>query len=266
MQLGLEGKIVLVTGGSGGIGGPTARLFAREGAHVALTYHRNAGGAEKVASGIEQEGGTALALRMDLGDPGSISAAVESVAAAWGGPDVCVLSASTAAGPDPANPVRFESVPAREWRDSLRSEVEGAFHTVQAVLPGMRDRRWGRLVFLSASLVGRGFTGEEAYTAGKSALHGLSRTLATELVADGVLSNVVAPGPTITDRMLAKVPESIRGELAGQSLADVRRILEARMPHLRFTTPEEIARVVVFLSSPANQAITGAVIPTSRGA
>jgi NAD(P)-dependent dehydrogenase (short-subunit alcohol dehydrogenase family) len=262
MDLGLQDRVVLLTGGSGGIGGPTALLLAAEGARVALTYHRKPTVAEKVVRRIERSGGIALVLPYDLADPDSIRQTVDTVVAEWGGVDVLVAAASPADGPNP-RPLPFEDIPATTWQGQLRPEVEGAFHTVSRVVPLMKARGWGRMVFVSANVVDRGFPGEEAYVASKAALHGLSRTLATELADYGVLVNVVAPGPTVTDRLLDKVDPKIRREAAGRTDVEVKALLNQRMPHLRFSTPADVARVIAFLASAANGNVSGAVVPVA---
>ncbi len=264
MDLGLEGRSVFITGGSGGLGGPMARVFADEGAHVALTYHRNKSAASEVAEAVEKDGGQSLALPYDLGDEQSIRSAVDTVTAEWGGIDVLVVNASPARGPD-EHRGPFETVPVETWRAQLREEVEGAFHTVQAVVPGMKARGWGRIVLMSASIVNRGMRGEEAYVASKAALHGLNRTLATELVGHGILSNAVAPGPTVTANLLPKVPPEIRATLAGLSPAEIQQVLNERIPQLRFGLPEDVARVVAFLGSDANRHVTGSVVNVAGG-
>lgn len=264
MELGLTGKVVLLTGGSGGIGRPLARSFGREGARVALTYLRRADAAKDVAASIEEAGGEALPVQLDLTDRQSIDAAVGHVVDRWGGIDILVVNASATGGPNP-KPVGFEEISADTWLPLLRSEVEGAFHTVQAVLPVMKSRDWGRIVFMSASIVHRGRKGEEAYTASKAALHGLSRTLATELFTDSIFSNVVAPGPTVTEGLLGKLPDNLRQRIADVTPEEAKRLLNEGMPHLRFSTVDDVNNTVLFLASAANGNITGNVINVDGG-
>jgi len=235
-----------------------------KGAKVALTYHRRVEAAEKVVREIEELGGHAMAVRLDLTDRTSVHAAVSAVSAQWAGIDVLVVNASATGGPNP-KPVDFEEITPETWIPLLRAEVEGAFHTVQAVLPVMRPRGWGRMVFMSANIVHRGRRGEQAYTAGKSALHGLNRSLATELFGDGVLCNVVAPGPTITEGLLDKLPAELRDKIAGRSPEETRVILNAGMPHLRFSTVDDVTNVVLFLASAANGNVTGSVLSVAGG-
>ncbi|WP_306212626.1 SDR family NAD(P)-dependent oxidoreductase [Actinoplanes sp. RD1] len=264
MELGLKGRVVLLTGGSGGIGRPLARRFAAEGAQVALTYHRRAGLAEAVVRDIEEAGAEAMAVPYDLTDRDSIEVATAAVLDRWGGIDVLVVNASATGGPSP-RPVPFERVPVSTWVPQVRTEVEGAFHSVQAALPALRLRGWGRIVFMSASIVSHGRAGEEAYTAGKAALHGLSRSLATELIGDGILCNVVAPGPTLTDGLLGKLPPALRERIDGLSPGQARRILDEGMPHLRFSTVDDVVNVVLFLGSAANGNVTGSVVNVAGG-
>ncbi|HEX6870853.1 MAG TPA: SDR family NAD(P)-dependent oxidoreductase [Micromonosporaceae bacterium] len=263
MDLGLENKVALITGGSGGIGGPIARRFGAERARVALTYHRNETAAKTVAQEIEDAGGTAIAVAMDLAEPESVQAAVAQVTKHWGPIEVLVVNASPAAGPEPVH-TRFEDVADEVWRSQIRTEVEGAFELTRAVVPAMRTNQWGRIVFVSASVVGRGFPGEEAYIASKAALHGLSRTLACEFYQAGVLSNVVAPGPTVTPNLLRKVADRL-DPADGNDPERVRRSLERAMPHLRFSTPDHVATAVAYLASAANGNISGSVVDVAGG-
>lgn len=264
MELGLRDKVVLLTGGSGGIGRPLARAFAREGARVALTYLRRSQTAKELAAEIESAGGRALPVRLDLTDRASAEEAVAEVARQWGGIDVLVVNASATGGPNP-RPVAFEEITPDVWLPQIRSEVEGAFHTVQAALPSMKSRGWGRIVFMSASIVHRGRKGEEAYTASKAALHGLSRSLSTELFEHGIFSNVVAPGPTVTEGLLEKVPPALREKIAGLEPEAAKRVLNEGMPHLRFSSTDDVNNVVLFLASAANGNVTGNVVNVDGG-
>lgn len=264
MDLGLAGKVVLLTGGSSPIGGPLARGFAAEGAQVALTYCRRAEVAEKVVREIEEIGGQAMAVPLELTERSSVYAAVDAVVGQWSGIDVLVVNASPTGGPN-ALPVNFEQISSEVWVPQVRAEVEGALHLVQAVLPVMKPRGWGRVVFMSANIVRRGRRGEEAYTARKSALHGLNQSLAAEVFDDGVLCNVVAPGPTLTEGLLPRLPEPLQAQIAGHAPLEAKAILNAGIPHLRFSTVDDVNNVVLFLASAANGNVTGSVISVAGG-
>ncbi|WP_128980901.1 SDR family NAD(P)-dependent oxidoreductase [Streptomyces roseicoloratus] len=264
MELGLKDKVVLLTGGSGGIGRPLARAFADEGAKVALTYLSRVENAKAVAAEIADAGGQALPVHLDMTDPASVRRAVAEVTEEWGGIDVLVVNASASGGPSPYAPA-FDEIPAERWLPPLRAEVEGAFHTVQATLPVMKPRGGGRIVFMSAAIVQRGLKGAEGYAASKSALHGLSRTLGTELFEHGILSNVVAPGPVVTEGLLEKLPEEVRGRVAGLDSEGARAALNKAMPFLHFSTVEDVVNATLFLASSANGNITGNVLYVDGG-
>ncbi|GGO82147.1 SDR family NAD(P)-dependent oxidoreductase [Nonomuraea cavernae] len=252
MDLGLTGKSVLITGASSGIGRATACLFAAEGARVALTYRSNKDGAHSAVAEIEQAGGTAIATRYDLGDPATIRATVDSVIDAYGGVDVLVANASPWSGPH--IPFRaFEDVPVAEWQSQLREELDGAFHTVQAVLPSMKARGWGRMIFVSAASVRSGIPGEEAFIASKAGLNAFSRTLAGEAGTSGILSVVVSPGATATDTTRRALPPKLMSQVAASAATG------------RISTPEEVARAIVFLGSEANGNITGTIVEVTGG-
>ncbi|MGI5284888.1 SDR family NAD(P)-dependent oxidoreductase [Nonomuraea polychroma] len=247
MDLGLKNKITFITGGSGIIGSALARVFAAEGARVALTYHANEVRAKELA---EEIGGTAV--HYDLGDPASINAAVEGVVTAWGRLDVLVANAALMRRPVPGR--AFEDIPVEEWTQALRVNLEGTFHTVQAALPVMKAGGWGRIVFLSSDGIRVGMVGREEFAAGKAALEGFSRSLAAEVGRSGVLSNVVAPGGTM--------PEEQAELLAANPMAA--KMLD-RTATGRFSSPSDVANAVAFLASAANGNITGAVVPVSGG-
>jgi len=245
MDLGLNGRTVIVTGASGGIGRELARAFAAEGAHVALTYHRSPETAELLAKEI---GDRALAVPYRMEDPDSARALVEAVLGWTGRIDVLVNNAVRWLPPDPA--ASFEAVPDAAWQDMLRANVEGAVRLSRLVAPVMRERRWGRLIHLSSTLARDGMAGAEYYGAAKAALHGFSRSAAFSLGRDGdILSNVVMLGLTRTETNV-HVTEAEGGHFAALSALG------------RLATAAEVAAAIVFLASAANTAITGEVIVT----
>ncbi len=150
MDLGLAGRVALVTGASGGIGAAIARAFVSEGANVALGYHTAADEAQRLAGQFTQAGGHALVVHHELADPHSIDAGVELVVRTWGRLDALVASAWAAPGwLPPDTPV--ESVPAQAWHEQLHVNVEGTASAIKAALPQMRAQRWGRIVLISSA-------------------------------------------------------------------------------------------------------------------
>ncbi|GAB2750770.1 SDR family NAD(P)-dependent oxidoreductase [Kitasatospora kifunensis] len=249
MDLGLRDKRVLITGATRGIGRATAKVFAAEGARVAITYNSQADAAEAV---VKELGGPdrAMAVRCGLGDPASIEAGVKEVEEAWGGIDVVVANAQSFSWVDPDQLPRFENLPVDEWFPQLRDNVEGHMLTVRHALGGMRERGWGRVVLLSSVTADHGSPGSEIYSAAKAALHGFARGLAW--TRDGILANVVSPGGTLTESLQAVDPAIV--EKAAQEA-----------PSGKLATTDDVARVIVFLCSEANGNVNGEIVRTAGG-
>lgn len=253
MDLGLEKRAALVTGGSQGIGKEVALQLAAEGARVALTYRSEREKAREVVQEIERRGGEAIALELDLGSVESAKAAVAATLARFGQIDVLVNNAVRWSERLPWEAPRFEDIPLAEWQGVIHDNIDGAFAAIQAAVPSMRARGWGRIVNISSGVALDGVVGAGPYAAAKAALHGLTSVLARELGPHGILTNVVAPGLTLTDKVSAHVsPEFVaqRGKA---------------YPVGRLLRPEEVASTIVFLCSAANTAVTGEIVRASGG-
>lgn len=248
MDLGLRGRVALVTGASGGIGTAIARTLAAEGVRVALGCHTGRDKARQLADQIR----TAMVVSHDLADPATIQAAVDTITRDWARLDILVTSAWAAPGwAMPDNPA--EATPARAWQDQMRLNAEGTAYTVQAVLPHMRAAGWGRIVLLSSGAAD-GAPGLEQYAAAKAALHGLARSLARSAGKAGILTNVVMPGLISTERNRQAIPQPVLDQIA------------AANPTGRLASEDDVAQVVAFLASAANNSVTGAEIHVGRGA
>jgi 3-oxoacyl-[acyl-carrier protein] reductase len=244
MELGLAGKVVLVTGASSGIGRATALAFAQEKASVAVGYHRSRDAAEETATGARRQGGNALAWQLDLTDPESLPGAVERARRDLGPVDVLVNNAvQWPSWPEPGE--RFETAPPDRFTSSVTANLVGPYLLARAVVGDMRARGWGRIVNVSTGLVEDGFTGNAAYVAAKSGLHGLTRVMSRELAAAGVLTNLVLPGFTPGDKPL---PQQVIQQ--AERAAAIRRV----------TQPDDVARIIVFLCSAANTNTTGEAV------
>jgi 3-oxoacyl-[acyl-carrier protein] reductase len=255
MDLGLRDRVVLVTGATGGIGRAVACAFAAEGARVAVTWHSDKEGAERLAADLGAGADRAMCVHYELTDDASATAAVAAVADRWDNPEVLVAAA---AQPDtdisgPGRKRAFEDIPVDHWNSVLRANMEGTLHIVQAVLGGMHLSNWGRIALYSSYLTETGMPGAEIYGAAKAALHGLVRSLAWQTPSDDILANVIVPALTFTDRIAAHVPKTVLD----------RQI--AVTPTGRLTTPEDLAALTVFLCSQANGNITGQTVRVTGG-
>ena len=247
----LTDKTIIVTGGGGGIGGATCRRLAQEGAKVAV-FDMNPEAAEKVAADIRAQGGKATAFVCNITDRAQVDAAVAATVAQLGPVDVLVNNA----GWDVFKPF-VKTVPA-EWDKLIAINLTGALHMHHAVLPGMVERKAGRIVNVASDAARGGSSGEAVYAACKGGLVALSKTLAREHARQGITVNVVCPGPTDT-ALLAGVAEGAR---------DPAKLIEAfksAIPLGRLGQPDDLAGAIAFFASDDASFITGQVISVSGG-
>ncbi len=247
----MAGKTVIVTGGGGGIGGATCRLFAAEGAKVAV-FDMNLEAASKVAAEITAAGGVATAYKCDITDRAAVDKAVVATEAELGSVDVLVNNA----GWDVFKP--FVKTEPAEWTKLIAINLTGALHMHHAVLPGMAARKSGRIVNVASDAARVGSSGEAVYAACKGGLVALSKTLAREHARHGITVNVICPGPTDT-ALLAGVAEGA---------PNPEKLIEAftrAIPLGRLGQPEDLARAIVFFGSDDASFITGQVLSVSGG-
>lgn len=252
MELGLKDKVVLVTGGTGGIGAAVARAFAAEGARVAVTYRSKADEARRLADELGAADGRGMAVPYDLSDQDSVTAALAQVEQAWGGVDVLVANA-VRWGRRRERGERFEDVTEDEWGPVLTDNLRPVVRTAQLVVPGMRTRGWGRIVLVSSHVAHDGKPGQEFYGAAKSGLLGLARSLAWDVGRDGILVNVVSPGLTTTERVNTLLPAPIRENETNQT------------PTGRLSSPQDVANVILFACSTANGNVSGELLTVAGG-
>ncbi len=248
---GLKDETIIVTGGGGGIGSATCRRLAREGAKVAV-FDRNLDAAQKVAAEITAAGGQAEAFDCDITNRASVDAAVAATQARLGPVAVLVNNA----GWDVFKPFT-KTVPA-EWDRLIAINLTGALHMHHAVLPGMAERKKGRIVNVASDAARVGSSGEAVYAACKGGLVALTKTLAREHARHGITLNVVCPGPTDT-ALLAGVAEG-----AGNP----EKLLEAftrAIPLGRLGQPDDLASAIAFFASADAGFITGQVLSVSGG-
>jgi 3-oxoacyl-[acyl-carrier protein] reductase len=255
MDLGLQDKVCLVTGSTGGIGLETARLLAAEGARVVVVGRDHA----RVAH-ARGDAGAARGLAADLSLPGEPERIVRETVEDLGGLDVLVNNLGI------AYQARFEELEDPQWDEMWQLNVMSYVRTIRAALPAMRDGGGGAIVNLSSSAGKRPSTGMPNYSVTKAAVLSLSRLIADLYAKDGIRCNAVTPGPTATGAWLDE------GGLADQQVQrtgktrdEVLQSVGAGRPIGRLAEPEEIAAVIVFLCSQQASYVTGAAWSADGG-
>jgi 3-oxoacyl-[acyl-carrier protein] reductase len=191
----LSGRVAVVTGGATGIGRAIAMLYAQEGCDLAV-LDRNGEGAEKVAAAIRQLGRRAIAVKADVGVEAEIEAAFGTIRKEFGDPDILVNNAGI------VTVAHLETMPVAQFDDMIRINLKSVFLCTRAVLPGMRKKRYGRIVNISSQLAYKGGEGMAHYAAAKAGILGITRSLAYEVTADNIAVNAICPGPIDTDMKL----------------------------------------------------------------
>ncbi|MFQ3633834.1 SDR family NAD(P)-dependent oxidoreductase [Roseiflexus sp.] len=244
MDLGLRNRVALVTGASSGIGAATARLLAEEGADVVIAFGRDETGARQTMAAVESAGRCAWLCRFDIADAAAVAVAISSICAQTGGLDVLVLCA----GHNIVTPL-IDITP-EEWSTIIGVNLNGSFYTLRAAIPFLRD---GAAVVTVASVAATtGAPHHAHYAAAKAGLVNLTKSAARAL-APRVRVNCVAPGIALTpmgrDTVASLPPDYAQTKLALQ----------------RYAEPDEIARCIVFLASPAASFVTGATLDVNGG-
>ena len=240
------GGTAFVTGGSRGIGRAVVRRLAAEGFAVGIDYLQAREAAEALAAEICAAGGRALAVQADVSDRDAVTAAIGQIEAAFG-PITCLVNNAGI-----AEQHQFQDIDSTFWHRIFAVNVDGAYHTIQAVLPGMIHRKAGTIVNISSIWGQRGASCEVAYSATKAAIIGLTRSLAAELAPSGIRVNCVAPGVIHTDMV------EVLGEDTLHSLAE-------ETPMGRLGKPEDVAAAVAFFCREESAFVTGQVLTADGG-
>ena len=255
MELGLRDRAAIVTGASRGIGFSIAQALAREGCRVLLCA-RDADALDEAAGRID---GVTATLPIDVTAIDAPSAIVAACMDAFGAVDILVNNAGA------ASPKALEELTHSDWRDAFEGNFLAAARLAVACAPVMREQGWGRMVHVAST------SGREPdplfapYGAAKAALINLSKSLSLEFSKDGVLSNCVIPGVTLTE--LVSENAAATAERTGRTDAEVmeRMLAKQRVAAGRFGQPDEVAAAVVFLASEAASWITGATLEVDGG-
>jgi 3-oxoacyl-[acyl-carrier protein] reductase len=249
MDLELAGKVVLITGASGGLGREMAVDFAREDARVVVHYRSGVEAAEVVAESIENMGGEAITAQADLTDRSSTQRMLNLIKGEYGGVDVLIHGAVAFEGAGP-----IEQMAPDTWRRMIELTLTGTYHVVNMIVPYMKQHRWGRIVNIASrsGLVGSAKLAH--YSAAKAGLIGMTKALAKELGPSGILVNAIAPTTILTSKERERLT------------AERQEKLIAQIPLGRIATPDDVARVALFLGSGMNTFVNGEVITVGGGA
>jgi 3-oxoacyl-[acyl-carrier protein] reductase len=256
VDLGLKHRTALVLGAGGGLGGAIAATLAAEGARVAVADLDAAAAARTVAT-ITARGGTAIALTWDLADLDSIDAHVSRIEAELGPVDVLV---NNTGGPPPT-PVAGQETAL--WSKHFGAMVLSVIAITDRVLPGMRARKWGRIITSTSSGVVAPIPNLGLSNALRLSLVGWSKTLAKEVGGDGITANIVLPGRIATPRISFLDEQKAKRE--GRTVEDVSRESTAAIAVGRYGDPQEYGDVVTFLASERASYITGSVVRIDGG-
>lgn len=242
----LKDRVAIVTGAGQGIGAAVAMAYAREGARVAV-IDMNIEAAQSVAGGINAAGGQALALACNVAVRAQVEAMAAQVSDTWGQVDILVNNAGI------TRTAMLHKMTQDQWDDVLAVHLSGSFNCLQAVVGGMIERRYGRIIFVTSAAGVLGTIGQINYSAAKAGVLGMAKSTARELARYNITANAIAPGAA------TPMTETIRtDERFKEKYLD-------RIPLGRWAEPQEITPVFLFFASDASSYVTGQVVAADGG-
>ncbi|MCH9674083.1 MAG: SDR family oxidoreductase [Gammaproteobacteria bacterium] len=244
----LKGKVALITGSARGTGAGIAHVFAQHGARVVVNQVKDEGDPEAVMSSLKEAGADALFVKADVTDKAQVAEMIEQTERAFGGVDILVNNYAASV---PRS--LFMDSQWSAWQEQFDYTVKAAHVCCQAVVPGMRERKWGRLISVNTVGIHQPRLTYHGYTAAKTAMLGFSRNLAAEVGVDNITVNVVSPGLTLTKEVQARLSPEERA-------SHIKRI-----PMGRVGTVEDTANAALFLASDLGSFVTGHYLPVCGG-
>lgn len=242
----LKDRIAIVTGAGQGIGAAVAKAYASAGAWVAV-IDMNSAAAQEVANGINAAGGKAIAVACNVALRAQVDAMVAQVTQAWGRVDILVNNAGI------TRTAMLHKMTQDQWQDVLAVHLSGSFNCLQAVVGGMIERRYGRIIFVTSAAGVLGTIGQINYSAAKAGVIGMTKSAAKELARYNITANAIAPGAA------TPMTETIRTD---ERFKD--KYLD-RIPLGRWAEPQEIAPVFLFFASDASSYVTGQIVAADGG-
>jgi 3-hydroxybutyrate dehydrogenase len=243
----LQGKTALVTGSTSGIGLGMALTLARHGAKVMLNGFGDVDGA---VAQVKALGGAVAYHGADMRDPAQIEAMVRACTEQLGGPDILINNAGI------QHVAQVEDFPVERWDAIIAINLSSAFHAMRVALPGMKARGWGRVINIASAHGLVASAGKSAYVAALHGIVGLTKAAALECATSGVTVNAICPGWVLTPLVQKQIDD--RAAAGGISVEQAQRnLLAEKEPSLRFTTPEQLAELAVFMCSPAGDNVLG---------
>lgn len=256
MDLGISGKTALVLAGGGGLGRAIAFALAHEGVQIALA-DTNETSLNEVTKVLSESGASAIALPWRLGEPAAIDTHVGQIERQFGGVDILV---SITGGPPPSEATGQQP---DVWRRHFEEMILSVIGITDRVLPGMKARRWGRLITSTSSGIIAPIPNLAISNALRLSLLGWSKSLAREIAKDGITANVIVPGRIATGRI--RYLDEQKAKREGKPVEEITAASTASIPMGRYGEPEEYAAVVTFLASNAASYVTGSVIRVDGG-
>ena len=255
----LKGKSAVVTGSTSGIGLAIARAMAREGANVLINGFGDKAAIEQERAGIEKDFGVkAVYSPADMTKPAEIADMIATAEKTFGSVDVLVNNA----GIQHVAPI--EEFPIEKWDQIIAINLSAAFHAIRAAVPGMKKRKWGRIISTASahSLVASPF--KVAYVSAKHGIAGITKTVALELATFGVTCNCISPGYVWTPLVEKQIPDTMKAR--NMTAEQVKQeVLLAAQPTKQFVTVDQVAALAVYLCSDAAAQITGANLSMDGG-
>jgi len=251
MGKGHKDKVAVITGAAGGIGQAFAKRLAEDGVHVAIVDVGDAGATVKM---VEAAGRQAIAVKCDVASEASVAAMAKQVQAKFSHVDIVI----NCAGIFPQK--EFSEMTFADWRQVLSINLDGTFLVSAAFVPGMRARRWGRVVNMASSTLGSVVTGFAHYAASKGGIVGFTRALASDLASDGITVNAISPGLTRSPGTLVRSPRP-GFKTMDEEYAAVAQMQAIKRPEV----PEDLVGTVSFLTSDDAAFITGQTLNVDGG-